>query len=687
MRRTAPIVLALLAAGLLAACGAPPPPTTVTGVDVSPDAATIEVDETVTLSATVQPTGASQSVSWESNTPSVATVDTSGVVTGVSEGAAEITATSSADTSHAASATVTVVSDEDVVTVDCDAATPLSDDITEATTLPLDCYLVTTNVTVSAALTLLPGAVLEFETSSGMRVADGGSLNADGTSVNPITFRSQSGDSDDWRGVGIFTSSDDNVLDNVLIENAGMTWSSINGNNATNLYLGPAGRAAITNSTFRTAGNDGVGVYVEGRASEFIALENNRFDDNEAAAMRVTSHQLGQIGSGNEFDVDDNALPGAKHIRVASDEELRSSATWPATDVPYRFVGNHVVGDPGAVITIEAGATLEFDTGAGLAVDTGALRAEGSDTAPVTFTSASGNPDDWRGVGIFSSSDQNLFDHAAFENAGMTWSSINGNNATNLFVGPNGEVAITNSTFATAGNDGVGLYVDAGSSVLSAFEGNTFDANESAAMRVTSHQLGSIGAGNVFSQNALPGAQHIQVTDDGDLVSSATWRAVDVPYRFSGNHVVDDPGAVITVDPGVTLEFETSSGMRVDSGALSAVGTSDDRIVFTSATGDPNGWRGLGISSNSADNALDFVTMENAGQTWSSINGNNATNLFVDAFSRVAVTNSAFNDSGGWGIYIEEDGEVTDAAGTSINPLTEGDNTFTNNTEGDVRLP
>ena len=683
MRRIAPIVLALLIAAVLAACGAPTPPTAVTGVSVSPESATIEVGETVSLSATVQPAGVSQSVTWASGSPSVATVDSSGVVTGVSAGTAVITATSVVDSTQSGSATVTVVAGD----VDCGDATPLSDDIVVDTTLPLACYLVSSNVTVSAALTLLPGAVLEFETSAGLRVADGGSLSAEGTATNPITFRSRSGDSNGWRGVGIFTSSADNALDHVVIENAGRSWGVINGNNATNLYLGPVGRASITNSTFRTAGNDGVGVYADSRTSEFIAFENNRFDDNERAAMRVTSHQLGQIGAGNEFDFEDSARPGAKHIRVASDGDLRASATWPAAGVPYRFFGNHFIDDVGAVITIEAGATLEFDRSAGLAVNAGALRAEGTSAAPVTFTSASGDRDDWRGVGVFSSSSQNLFDHAVLENAGRTWTVINGSKATNLYVGTNGVVAITNSTFATAGNDGVGLYVNAGSSELSAFAGNTFDDNELAAMRITSRQLGSIGTGNVFSMNARPGARHIRVASDGDLVSSAMWRAVDVPYRFFGNHFVEDSGAVITIEPGTTLEFDTSSGMRVNSGALSAVGTSADRIVFTSASGNPNDWRGLGISSNSDDNALDYVTMENAGRTWTVINGSNATNLFVNQFSKVAVTNSEFNNSGGWGIYIRDDGVVTNAAGDSINPAIEGGNTFSGNVTGNVRLP
>ena len=70
-----------------------PTPVAVTGVDVSPSTASIEVGETTTLTATVSPSTASnKSVTWSTSASSVATVS-DGVVTGVSAGTARITAT------------------------------------------------------------------------------------------------------------------------------------------------------------------------------------------------------------------------------------------------------------------------------------------------------------------------------------------------------------------------------------------------------------------------------------------------------------------------------------------------------------------------------------------------------------------------------------------------------------------
>ncbi|MCF8357341.1 MAG: Ig-like domain-containing protein [Prolixibacteraceae bacterium] len=67
----------------------------VTGVSVSPTAATIKESEVETLTATIIPENAIQKgVSWETSDPLIATVNTNGMVTGISPGTATITATS-----------------------------------------------------------------------------------------------------------------------------------------------------------------------------------------------------------------------------------------------------------------------------------------------------------------------------------------------------------------------------------------------------------------------------------------------------------------------------------------------------------------------------------------------------------------------------------------------------------------
>ena len=90
---------------LLAACSRPQ----VESVTVEPVDATMEVGETLALTARVHPPSTNQSVTWSSDAPAIASVSSEGVVTGESVGATTITATSVANPPVVATATVTVV--------------------------------------------------------------------------------------------------------------------------------------------------------------------------------------------------------------------------------------------------------------------------------------------------------------------------------------------------------------------------------------------------------------------------------------------------------------------------------------------------------------------------------------------------------------------------------------------------
>lgn len=66
---------------------------TVTGIGVIPSTVSVEVEGTTQLSAMLAPSGATGTVTWTSSTDEVATVDETGLVTGVATGTAQITAT------------------------------------------------------------------------------------------------------------------------------------------------------------------------------------------------------------------------------------------------------------------------------------------------------------------------------------------------------------------------------------------------------------------------------------------------------------------------------------------------------------------------------------------------------------------------------------------------------------------
>lgn len=85
------------------------------GVSISSTSNTVKVNQTVQLEAKVFPENADQSVTWKSESPSVATVDEKGLVTGVSEGNATIIATSTKNTEISGSYIILVEKAEEVV--------------------------------------------------------------------------------------------------------------------------------------------------------------------------------------------------------------------------------------------------------------------------------------------------------------------------------------------------------------------------------------------------------------------------------------------------------------------------------------------------------------------------------------------------------------------------------------------
>ena len=431
----------------------------VTGVTIAPAAAYLLVGESVALAASVQPANANPAVAWSCSDEGVALVSAAGLVTAVGSGTVQITATSVQDPSFLDTVSVAVVVDP-TEWVDCGDATPLSSDITVATTLPLACYHVARVVDVSASLTVQPGTVFQFGGWAGLRITATGSLRAQGTGGFPITFTSRSGATNAWYGVGILSDSPENVLEHVVIEKAGQRSSWVNGSYATAMYLGENAGVAITDSIFREVGDNGVGLAVHGRTSRLHAFARNAFDSNEGAAMNVTWHQLGAIGEGNVFDLEGRALQVAKHIVVRYDEPLRASATWGPHDAPYRFFGLHFVAEDDAVITIVPGTRLTFDRYAGLRVNAGALRALGSavEGGRITFSRAVADQG-WYGVGFATVNDDNELRYVTIAGASLGHTGIDGNQRTNLLVSPIGRVAVTHSAF----NDAVyGIYIENG---------------------------------------------------------------------------------------------------------------------------------------------------------------------------------------------------------------------------------
>jgi len=135
----------------------PPPPPVVTTLTVSPASVSVAVGANSTLQATVKDQSGNvmtgQTITWSSNNTGVATVNSSGVVTGVAAGSATITATSSGK-SGASAITITASSPPPPVVTTVTVA-PASASIAAAATVSLQATVKDQNGAVMTGQTVI----------------------------------------------------------------------------------------------------------------------------------------------------------------------------------------------------------------------------------------------------------------------------------------------------------------------------------------------------------------------------------------------------------------------------------------------------------------------------------------------------------------------------------------------------
>ncbi|HPD30598.1 MAG TPA: hypothetical protein PLL20_11425 [Phycisphaerae bacterium] len=167
-------------------------------------------------------------------------------------------------------------------------------------------------------------------------------------------------------------------------------------------------------------------------------------------------------------------------------------------------------------------------------------------------------------------------------------------------------------------------------------------------------------SGQMCSPGPGPGATVcIELSDDIDTATTLSAAC----YRVTSNIDVNAP---LTINPGVTLEFDAGRSMSVNSGgSLRAVGTTENPIVFTGREAVPGYWGGLTIYySNSSNNRLEHVTIEYGG---SSSGANLTTTGTATEPPRLAIVNCTLRNSAGYGLYLDGDSVITDF---STNTLT-----------------
>lgn len=160
--------------------------TPVTGITLSHSSASLVPGDTLSLAATILPSGATEkSVTWSSNSTSVATVTQSGVVTAVSPGTAVIKVTSIDNASAIASCTVTVSS---ILTTQVIIDSVFSE-VEIGVPVKLEAHVLPTNATVQGVNWVVKNGTGSGEISNGYFIGrSAGTVTLEAHSADGITY-------------------------------------------------------------------------------------------------------------------------------------------------------------------------------------------------------------------------------------------------------------------------------------------------------------------------------------------------------------------------------------------------------------------------------------------------------------------------------------------------------------------
>ena len=412
----------------------------------------------------------------------------------------------------------------------------------------------------------------------------------------------------------------------------------------------------LTNSLLSQNGSDGLEVFADGIVLTPTITGNTIISNTGQAIYIHYANGAGlPIASGNSM----TGNGGFDGVGVGGTQGY--SMTWPTVEALSRAVVSDLTIMPGVELTVEPGAEMRFSSHTGLFVS-GAVRAVGTVTQPITFTTTSAMPVPGQWTGLFfetSSADSwNVLDYVSINYAGqavcwlstcyyhtgigvydaaptiqhttVAYSAGDGlwawtanltldqdtfaQNAGSGVFAKSTTLTLSNSALSQNGGDGVQIVAD-GLILTPTITGNTIVNNTGQAIYLN-YVNGAglpIASGNTtLGNNGFDG-----VGIGGTLGFSMVWPADVALQRAIVANLIINPQVELTMEPGSEMRFSSHTGLFV-AGAVRAIGMVTQPISFTSTSvlPAPGQWTGLFFEASSDDNRnmLDYVTVSNAGQ-------------------------------------------------------------------------
>ncbi len=514
----------------------------------------------------------------------------------------------------------------------------LSADINVDTTIST-CTLVTKTIYIqnNATLTILPGVTMLFQSGTGFNVRTDGALTANGTADKPILFTGVQKTPGYWDGIQFtFSNNVNNSIDYAIVEFGGGLQNGT-ANVVTYGTINSPQRLKIKHTVLSDSSAYGI-EFSDGAIID--AFEGNTMIRNGSEPVSTQANLIGKLDAQSRYS--GNAKD---QVRVVNGTAVNTDQTWNALDVPYAM-GSHTIN---GALTIQAGAKFIFGANGRLNVATsGSLGALGTAEQPVIFTASQPTPGYWTGIQYtFSNSINNVLDHVVVEYGGGSGGNGNGNVVTYGTINSPQRLKLTNSVLRYSGSFGFDFSEGA---IVDGFSSNSITLNTSGAGRTYPDVVRLLDSASSYSGNTVDAV----AVETGNVTVSGTWPAINVPYDVNSVNVNNSQ---LTIAAPNTLLMRNNSRIYVNSaGSLTAIGSATAPIVFSSKNQTPGAWQGIQYTfSNSANNILNYVTVEYAGG--SGLSGTGGVILYGSQLSKsgATITNSTFNSSSSYGIWLHHD--------------------------------
>ena len=381
---------------------------------------------------------------------------------------------------------------------------------------------------------------------------------------------------------------------------------------------------SITNSTFSNCAYGGL--YFDGvgpaDSASFVA---NTFTGNGKTEtylpLYIDAAHLGRLSGTSVFS--NNARDA---VGVEGGGDISETGSWKKLDVPYVFREYKTIDNAdGVVITIRPGARFEFLEGEYLSVNNGTLVAEGTVEDSISFRGHEAGKYWGKGGDESGWYDRFGLRIESNANANTTLKYCRFDSATVGLRCEQDEITVSHCRFSNSAYAGL-YFSGSGPKDSSSFVNNVFVGNGKSAtffpLYLESSYLSRLSGTSVFNGNAVDA---VAVEDAEEISETGSWKKLDVPYVFRDYSTINNPdGVVITMRPGLRLQFLEGKHLSVNNGTLIAEGTADDSISFENFEGgkywgkggDESGWYdryGLRIESNAnANTTLKYCRFDSA---------------------------------------------------------------------------